>query len=132
MKGVTMATALLVALLLLLGVTTPSGAGVLTTPELPVGSQQAVVCTLTNIDTKPITITAITLVGPTGFDVLPAFDGCSGLPELAPRATCIVRAPVGTDCYCSFSMKSSKVRAAGTIQDSVAPFTVTETVPATK
>jgi hypothetical protein len=40
-----MATALLVALVLLLGVATPSGAGVLTTPELPVGSQQAVVYT---------------------------------------------------------------------------------------
>jgi hypothetical protein len=127
-----MTKALLASLALSFGLAAPSGAVVLTTPDLEVGSQQAVTCALTNIDTKPVTVTAVGLVGETGVDVIPGFDSCTGIAALGPRATCLVRAPTGQDAYCSFDVKGSKVRAAGIVRESGAPFTVEHTVPATK
>jgi hypothetical protein len=123
---------LLFSLVLLLGLAAPSGAVVLATPFLGVGTGQVVTCALTNTGTRPVTITAIDLINFVGGDVVPTVDNCSELPALQPRVTCNVTAPVNNDVYCSFDVQGSQVRAAGIIQAAGSPFTIADIVPATK
>ena len=100
----------LTTLLLSLMISVPAGAVTLTTPVISTNSHQPA-CTITNIGTKPITVTA-ELVNGAGNTVTPVSASCPTAPgTLAPRVTCYVAANVGQDAYCIITTSSAKVRA---------------------
>jgi hypothetical protein len=107
----------------------PASAATLITPLVATNGSQEPGCLITNVGTKPITVTA-ELVAGSGFTVTPVAANCPEPPAtLAPRVTCQAVAPLGFDVYCIVEA-SGKVRAGITVFESGGIFG--GFVPATK
>jgi hypothetical protein len=82
------------------------------TPQVPANNGQLPYCLVTNVDTKPITVT-MELVDFFGDTITPDFDGCPVPPAtLAPRETCQVAASPNSQMSCRVTSSSKKIRAA--------------------
>lgn len=108
--------------------TTAAQAATLSTPWMFAGEDQLAQCNVTNVGTKPVTVT-IELYDSLGKRVAAERDNCSDVP-LAPKATCGV--DVGNrSAMCFIKTSSATVRGALTIY-ALRPMTTPITVvPAT-
>jgi hypothetical protein len=110
-------------------------ATVLTTATALPSTNQAAACIVTNIDTRPITVTVQLfdpLTDPPGSPVTPAFDHCPTPPAtLPPGAACVARLHANIHAYCVVTTSSAKVRVALDVFNS-ATESVEEHIPATK
>jgi hypothetical protein len=81
------------------------------TPLVPANGQVPV-CSVTNVDTKPITLT-VEVVDADGATVVPVANECPVAPAtLAPRETCFLYAPINARVSCRVTSSSKKIRAA--------------------
>ena len=116
------------------GLTSAPEAGattVLTTPIAITSNGQFLLCLITNIDKKPIAVTA-QLFDPTfGNPVAPVSNNCPVPPAtLAPGSGCIVNAGANRIVYVVVTTSSAKVRAALDVFDAAGSLQVH--IPATK
>ena len=106
------AAALATFALVLTSAADAGAATVLTTALAVTNNGQQPLCLITNIDKKPITVTA-QLFEPNGNPVTPVNNGCPVPPAtLAAGSGCIVTGPPNFIVYAVVSTSSEKVRAA--------------------
>jgi hypothetical protein len=97
----------------------------LCSPILPGAADKLAQCAVTNVGTKPITVT-ISAIDLNGVDVT-ANTECQ--PTLDPGKSCQTYATVGSSAYCRFVTSSSKVRATLNV---FGPNGFIDSIPATK
>lgn len=108
--------------------TTAAQAATLSTPWMFAGEDQLAQCNVTNVGTKPVTVT-IELYDSLGKRVAAERDNCGDLP-LAPKATCGV--DVGNrSAMCFIKTSSPAVRGALTIYELRPMTTPVVVIPAT-
>jgi len=120
----------ILALVAVLSVASASRAAtVLTTPLVVYNNGQISSCWVTNLDTRPATI-SVKLIGQFGTDYTPPVG--SGCPATLPPGESCSSQPVYPDyCYCSVTSSTSKIRAAMLLFDEVTNQLDVE-VPATR
>jgi hypothetical protein len=120
----------ILALVAVLSVASASRAAtVLTTPLVVYNNGQIASCWVTNLDTRPATI-SVKLISQFGFDDTPPVG--SGCPATLPPGQSCSSEPVYPDyCYCSVTSSTSKIRAAMLLFDGVTNQLDVE-VPATR
>jgi hypothetical protein len=118
------------ALVAVLSVASASRAAtVLTTPLVVNNNGQIPLCFVTNIDTRPATI-SVKFTSQFGGDYT-ALGGGGCPASLPPGQTCIAEPAYLDYCYCSVTSSTSKIRAAMVLLDGATNQTDVE-VPATR
>jgi hypothetical protein len=119
----------LLAIAAVLALGSASQAARLATPFVSVNSGQFLDCFVSNLNTKPATVT-VTLFDPNGGARTPNSDTCNGSP-LAPGASCGVELPAGIGGRCVVVANTGKTRA-GINVIGPSTFPLVTVVPATK
>jgi hypothetical protein len=102
----------------------------LATPFVTTNNGQFMAFVVTNLDKKPIDVTA-TIADLNGVAIVPIANACT--TPLAPQASCGVIVATDTSARCSVTASSSKIRAAiNVLTGNIATPSLVTVVPATK